>query len=316
MFGDSQTSPALCMKGNAPMSTNSSDFCCNPEPFIELLRSTPARTVCPNFYLFDHARGCNFNCSYCFLRDTEYGRKERRIFTDTDRLFSELRDWIAKDGLETYLANSGNMTDGLSFENERPLWGDLVEFMREHAEKKNRPHTLLVVTKAGLNLCRAFLEHTPCRNIIVSFSINAPDAARDHERGAATTAERIEAARRLRELGWRVRVRLDPMIQGYDYSGVIEDIASVEPERVTLGTLRADPTLIPEVRGVEIFDKLDEPDAESIARYPRDVRMAMYRPAVERLSSICSMGLCEETEDVWLELGLDAANKTCNCNPN
>lgn len=289
--------------------------CPNPEQYIALLRSTPACTVCPNFYLLDHARGCNFNCSYCFLRDIEYNRKERRLFDDKDHLFAELAAWVAQDNLETYLANAGNMTDALSFERERPLWGEMIEFMREHAEKKNRPHCLLAVTKAGLDDCGAFLDRPPCRNIIVSFSINAPEAARDHEPGAAPSADRLEAAAKLQELGWRVRVRMDPMIQGYDYSWVIDKVAELAPERVTLGTLRADPTLLPEVREVDIFTRLEEPEPESIARYPLSVRLAMYRQAVDKLQGVTSLGLCEETEDVWLALGLDAANKTCNCNP-
>jgi spore photoproduct lyase len=289
--------------------------CSNPGSFITLLRTTPARTVCPNFYLLDHARGCEFNCSYCFLRDTEYNRKERRIFGDKDRLFAELRDWVGRDGLETYLANAGNMTDALSFERERPIWGELVEFMRENAEAKGRSHCLLVVTKGGLDLCGAFLERPPCRNVIISFSVNNPEAASDHEKGAAAPADRLAAAKRLKELGWRVRIRVDPMIKGYDYSATADAIAAIAPERVTLGTLRADPTLIPEVGGVDIFAELDEPESESIARYPLDLRLAMYRPMVERLRNATSLGLCEETEDVWLALGLDAENKTCNCNP-
>lgn len=296
--------------------TECNNACCpNPEPYIALLRSTPAKTVCPNFYLFDHARGCNFNCSYCFLRDIEYNRKERRIYDDKDKLFSQLSAWIAQDNLETYLANAGNMTDGLSFEKERPLWGELVEYMREHAEAKKRPHTLLVVTKAGLSLCDAFLEHQPTRNVIVSFSINSPEAAKEHEPGAAPSQDRLEAAAKLKDLGWRVRVRMDPMIRGYDYEWVTEEVAKIAPERVTLGTLRADPTLLPEVSDVPIFQELDPPDPESIARYPRKVRMAMYRPPIERLRNVTSLGLCEETEDVWQELGLDSVNKTCNCNP-
>lgn len=295
--------------------TNSPCTCANPEPYIELLRTTPAKTVCPNFYLFDHARGCNFNCSYCFLRDGEYNRKERRLFDDTEVLFEQLAAWIDQDNLETYLANSGNMTDSLSFEKERPLWGELIEFMREKAEKRGRPHCLLVVTKAGLSLCDAFIEHKPCRNIIISFSINNPDAAADHESGAASTVDRLAAAAKLKKLGWRVRIRMDPMIKGYDYTWLIEEVRKIAPERVTLGTLRADPTLIPEVKNVSIFQKLQEPEPESIARYPLEERMAMYRQVIDRLKDVTSLGLCEETEDVWLALGLDAENKTCNCNP-
>jgi spore photoproduct lyase len=295
--------------------TTSDTHCPHPGKYIQLLRTTPAKTVCPNFYLFDHARGCNFNCSYCFLRDIEYNRKERRLFSDTARMVAEIIEWVGQDNLETYLANAGNMTDGLSFENERPIWGTLIETMREHATAKGRPHCLLVVTKAGLDMCGAFLEHEACPNVIVSFSINAADVARNHEPGAAATEKRLKAARKLKDLGWRVRVRIDPMIAGYDYAPVIDAVAELAPERVTLGTLRADPTLLPEVRGVDIFAKLEEPEPESIARYPLPLRMGMYKDAVARLSGRTSIGLCEETEDVWKELGLDYINKTCNCNP-
>ncbi|MCC8180298.1 MAG: hypothetical protein LIP23_05230, partial [Planctomycetes bacterium] len=109
---------------------------------------------------------------------------------------------------------------------------------------------------------------------------------------------------------------LDPMIKGFDYASTIAAIAALAPERVTLGTLRADPTLIPEVGQVAIFDELSPPDGpNSIARYTLEQRLAMYRPAVDKLRSITSLGLCEETEDVWDALGLDRINKTCNCNP-
>lgn len=289
--------------------------CANPGPYIEILRTTPVRTVCPNFYLLDHARGCNFNCSYCFLRDEEYNRKERRLFDEKDRLLQELAAWVARDDVEAFVANAGNMTDSFGFEEERPLWGDFIELMREQAEAKGRPHCLLAVTKAGLRHCRAFLERPPCRNVIVSFSINSPEAAEGHEAGAAHPRERLEAAAALQKLGWRVRVRIDPMILGFDYDWVTEQVRAIAPERVTLGTLRADPTLLAEVAEVAIFQALEAPEPGSIARYPLDTRLAMYRRVVERLKDVTSLGLCEETEDVWRALGLDCDNKTCNCNP-
>ena len=37
--------------------------------FVEIFRTTPAKTVCPNFFVLTHANGCAFTpeCSYCFL---------------------------------------------------------------------------------------------------------------------------------------------------------------------------------------------------------------------------------------------------------
>ncbi len=287
----------------------------NTGSYLTLLHKTPVDTVCPNFYLLDHARGCRFDCSYCFLKDAEYGFKQQRIFCNKEKLLDELKQWLAKDDLETYLANAGNMADSLAFEKERPLWGELVEFMRENAEKNGKPHCLLLVTKAGLDACGAFFEHAPCKNIIISFSVNAPEAARDHERGAASSSQRIAAAQALQEKGWRVRIRIDPMIFGYDYGPVIEEIRKLAPERVTLGTLRADPGLLPTVGDVSIFNKLEHPEDGSIGRYPLADRLKMYQQAVARLKDVTSLGLCEETPAVWDALGLDTANKTCNCNP-
>ena len=287
----------------------------SPDSFFELLHKTPVNTVCPNFYLLDHARGCNFDCSYCFLRDPEYHNKRRHVFTDSPRILAELRDWVGTDSLEAYLANTGNMADSLTFEKTRPLWAEMIEIMREHAEMRGRPHTLLVVTKAGRESCGAFFAAKPCKNIIVSFSVNCPDAARDHESGAATPAERLAAARELQTRGWRVRIRLDPMILGYDYSWVIDEIKTLRPERLTLGTLRADPSLLPVVSGLDIFHSLVELEEGAIWRYPLADRLQLYRQAVDRLAKTTSIGLCEETPEVWRALGLDVDNKTCNCNP-
>ena len=297
------------------MTIGNLDCCISPSPYLTLLHKTPVDTVCPNFYLLDHAHGCAFDCSYCFLKDTLYENKKREVFTDKARLFAELKEWVQRDDLETYLANTGNMADSLTFEQERPLWGELIEFMRENAEKPGRPHTVLVVTKAGVSAFGAFFERTPCRNVIISFSVNSPDAARDHESGAAEPADRLAAARKLKKQGWRVRIRLDPMIKGYDYSQVVEAIRALAPERVTLGTLRADPTLFPRVEGIAIFNALDQPTDGSIGRYPLADRLGLYGPAVERLRDVSTIGLCEETPSVWEALNLDVENKTCNCNP-
>ena len=38
--------------------------------FVEILRRTPPRTICPNFYALSHANGCAFApaCDYCYLQ--------------------------------------------------------------------------------------------------------------------------------------------------------------------------------------------------------------------------------------------------------
>jgi DNA repair photolyase len=113
--------------------------------------------------------------------------------------------------------------------------------------------------------------------------------------------------------GWRVRIRIDPMIAGFDYAWLIERVRRLGPERVTLGTLRAEANLW---RFVDngVLAELEKPDdPKGVARYPLEQRLAIYRPAVESLADVCPLGLCEETQDVWEALGLDFEAKSCNC---
>jgi DNA repair photolyase len=281
--------------------------------FIDIFRTTPPRTVCPNFYVLSHANGCAFSpqCSYCYLKSTFWFLKDQQAFTNSEDMIDEIRQWIARDDLETYVLNTGNLSDSLAFEQRRPLMAGLVEVFRAHA--RGRPHTLLLVTKGGVSECAALLEIPACPNVVVSFSVNHPDAARQHERGAATPRDRMEAASRLKAAGWRVRIRIDPMILGFDYAGLVDEIARFGPERVTLGSLRAERSLMRFV-GNGIFRDLQPPaDEHSIARYSVEQRLALYRPAVAGLRSVCPVALCEEEEAVWDALGLDKAAKPCNC---
>ena len=90
--------------------------------FIELLRTTPARTVCPNFYLLAHANGCAFrpHCDYCYLKGSLWHVPVDSVFDNVTRMLADVRRWIARDDLETYVLNAGNLSDSLSFERVRP----------------------------------------------------------------------------------------------------------------------------------------------------------------------------------------------------
>lgn len=281
--------------------------------FVELLRTTPAQTVCPNFFILAHASGCPFapQCRYCYLKSSFWNLRKPEAFTNIDQMLQDVRRWIARDDLEAYVLNTGNLSDSLAFEEARPLAGELVELFRLHAT--GRRHTLLLLTKGGLRECRPLLEREPCDRVVVSFSLNASAAAERFEPGVPTPAERFEAARTLLERGWRVRLRIDPMIAGFDYHDMVEEIRRLRPERITIGSLRAEKSL---TRFTEkgLFEGLEAlANQDGLWRYPRDQRIAMYRSAVERLRDVAPLGLCEETADIWDELGLDKDAKSCNC---
>lgn len=283
--------------------------------FVDIFRTTPAKTVCPNFFVLAHANGCTFQpqCTYCFLKSSFWYLSEPQAFSNTDRMRKEIMKWMRRDDLESFVLNTGNLSDSLVFEKARPLIASLVELFRDETEAKGRKHALLLVTKGGLRDCKPLLEVQPCRNVIVSFSVNAPEAARIHEKGAAPVADRLRAAARLKARGWRIRMRIDPMIRGFDYRWIAEQVRRLAPERVTLGTLRAEHNL-PRYVGNGLLRELEVPaEPKSLARYPKEVRLALYRQAADVLSKDIPLALCEETLDIWQALGFDAESKKCNC---
>lgn len=284
-------------------------------PFVQLFRTTPPSTVCPNFYVLAHADGCAFapHCEYCYLKSSLWHLRRPTVFTNIDHLLRDVRRWIRRNDLETWFLNAGNLSDSLAFERRRPLMRRLVALFREEA--CGRPHTLLLVTKGGPEECADLLSAEPCPNVIVSFSVNHAAAARRYEKGAAKVADRLRAATALRTAGWRVRIRIDPMIAGYRYGLLARQVCAVRPERVTLGTLRAEASLL-RFASCEAFRRLEPPPSpRGLARYPLPLRLALYRPMVRAFRKVCTIGLCEETPEVWIKLGLDPTTASCNCGP-
>lgn len=281
-------------------------------PFIGLLRKTPARTVCPNFYLLAHANGCTLSpqCSYCYLKSSLWHVQGQHAFTNLEDLQRELDEWLAQDNLESCVLNTGNLSDSLLFEQHRPLVGMLVETFRR-AAAAGRPHRVLLVTKGGVAACAPLRELAPCDRVIVSFSVNAPAAAARHERGAPPTADRLAAARQLQELGWRLRLRLDPMIAGFEYEPLARDMYALRPERITLGCLRVEPNLERRL-SKDLMAGLERCPDGGLARYPLAKRLELYRRVAALLGDI-PLALCEETTDVWQALGLDTEHPLCNC---
>jgi DNA repair photolyase len=282
-------------------------------PFVQLFRTTPPKTICPNFYVLAHADGCSFRpqCVYCYLKSSFFALRQPEVFVNVKQLLKEVSRWLEKDKLECYTLNTGNLCDSMCFEENRPLIGKLVELFRERA--KNKPHTLLLVTKGGVGECRTLFEIEPCANVVISFSINNYNAAKKYETGAPSVASRLRAASILKQKGWRVRIRIDPMIKGYSYVNIAKRVAKLKPELVTLGSLRAEPHLLAIMKN-GLFSELEKPGVpHGLARYPLHVRKKLYCQIISILDGICPVGLCEEEPAVWDMLGLTKSTPVCNC---
>jgi spore photoproduct lyase len=200
--------------------------------------------------------------------------------------------------------STGELADSLAV--VPPLLRSAVDYFR------GQPGKYLLLTTKSCNVS-FFKDLEPTRQVIVSFSVNAPDVAARYEKLAPPPlGARLKAAAKLLEWGWRVRIRLDPVVWEGDspsYRRICREIAAVQPERVTVGTLRQYPGLF---RFAPCAPRQNlHKAADGRMRYPVSVRLHAYRRIAEWLGF--QPALCKETDDVWQALGWTFYG--CNCTP-
>lgn len=281
--------------------------------FIHYFDKTPPGIICPHFYVLSHANGCPYDCHYCYLQLTFRHRPGLRIFENLEDLAKEVEDWQKKTERPSLL-NAGELSDGLATDHVTGLSKIIVPLFREQTR-----HKLLFLTKSTNIQNLLAIEPTP--QVFVSFSINAPEVARLFEPAAPNPLDRLGAAKVLLERGWRVRLRLDPIVPIENWQGIYGRLADSVPtavETVTLGSLRYFRAL-PNYghRGKEIFKYASVKDgADNRIRIERNLRLEIYKFMIQKFAAgdiPCKIGLCKETQEVHDILGLAGNNQSCNC---
>jgi spore photoproduct lyase len=275
----------------------------------------------PYFKLVPISNGCPYYCTYCYLGFVyrEY-LPFIKININYDKMFGEIRE-AAFDTSSMVAFNMGEMLDSLALDHVTLLAERLVPFFSHLADG-----CLMLLTKSA-NI-DALLQVAPNPRVVVSWSLNPQRIIEMYEIGTASLKERILAARRCQEHGYRIRLRIDPGIlcDGWqlDYADLIRQSLDVlEPENVTLGMLRLLPRHFDLARqaygsraGALKAAGLLERGSDGKLRYPFRQRVEFYRfliDVVRSFSERMSIGLCRETLEVWSDLNHCCDPNQCNC---
>ena len=275
-----------------------------------LLKSCPGTRhyFCCGYRILHFGMQCSLGCTYCILQ-TYLNQPNLRLFGNVDEILQTLSEDLHSPPDRLYRIGTGEFTDSLLLDPWTGLSERLVPFF---ARQRNAVLELKTKTNFIENL--ADLDHGG--HTIVAWSLNAERIVRHEEPRAASLEERLEAARRCAEWGYRLAFHFDPMIEHADwregYGEVIERLfAAVAPHRVvwvSLGALRFMPELKSiiaarhpnsRILGGEFIRGLD-----GKMRYFRDIRVELYRFLVDRIREfdpgIC-VYLCMEGRDIWRE---------------
>jgi spore photoproduct lyase len=261
----------------------------------------PDDVVCPHFIELKWANGCNFDCAWCYLNGTFRFRPmgKEPYMKDFDRISKDLRAYFS-EVRKPSLLNSGELSDSLVFEGNGSALSKHIIPMFKGQDR----HKLLIVTKSA-NVGKV-LRTDSQEQVVVSFSINATKV--------------LKAARKLAEAGYKIRIRLDPIvpIEGWEkeYKAIIDAIfRNVKPERITLGSLRGLQSTINFSEDRSWTEYLDDKSNWG-KKINFEKRYEMYDAIIEYLwetYKFDKLSLCKETVGMWERLSLDYRKMNCNC---
>lgn len=268
------------------------------------LPSNPTDVVCPHFLELKWAYGCPFDCSWCYLKGTFRFRPEgiKPVIKDYAKIEMHVKEFLNSSSPPEIL-NTGELADSLMWENGHNPFSKFIIPMFESQDK----HKVLFLTKST-NI-KHLLEINPHNQVIISFSLNADKVAKKWEKKAPVVSKRIDAASRLAEAGYEIRVRIDPMVPmaGWQegYRELIDQIfAKFTPERITLGSLRG---LQSTINGTK--DKSWKIYLEEKSNWGKKIefsnRFTMYLHLIKYLKEkydYTDVSLCKETVDMWVKL--------------
>jgi len=276
-------------------------------------RST--NVICPHFLELKWAYGCPFDCAWCYLKGTFrfLPTKTKPIIKDYEKIELHTRRFLEEVATPEIL-NTGEIADSLMWEG---LNKPFSKFIIPMCEEQNR-HKILFVTKSE-NI-KHLLEINPHNQAIISFSLNADEIAKRWERGAPSVDRRIEAGRKLSQVGYEIRIRIDPMVPVPDwkthYTNLIDQIfAKFTPSRITLGSLRGLQSTINGSTDRSWLQYLNE-NSNWGKKVDFKTRYEIYATVINQLKEsydYSEVALCKETMAMWAKLGMDYKNIKCNC---
>jgi len=267
------------------------------------------------------SNGCPYFCTYCYLA---YVYRDYLPFIklnlNYDRMCDEIFD-LAAYSPDAVSFNMGEMLDSLALDYVSLLTSRLIPLF----SRLSRGYLMLLTKSVNVD---GLLNLRPNSHVVVSWSLNTQPMIDRFEAGTAGLEERINAAKRCQEHGYRIRLRIDPGVLypnwQRDYAELIHrSLAVLEPESITLGMLRLLPghfRLARQAyghRGEQLQNVgLAERATDGKYRYPPEQRVQFYRSLIDTIRSInksVPVGLRRETPHVWDNLKDHCDPAKCNC---
>jgi spore photoproduct lyase len=274
--------------------------------FVIACPAASSKFACCGYLVMNLASNCPMDCSYCFLQEYLADNPGFQIYANYADAFDELERLSRTAGGRSLRIGTGELTDSLAFDRLTGVSVDLIEFFA-------RQSSLVLELKTKTDEIENLMRVDPCGHTLVSWTLSPDAVFRGSERGTASPALRIAAARRVLDAGYRVAFHLDPIIAypdaQTDYAALLEALFdAIAPERISfmsLGGLRMTPALRRIARSrfpddpMMVGEDVLSPDGRFRAFAP--LRVGLYRALhdrIRRAGVVSPLYLCMEPASV------------------
>lgn len=182
--------------------------------------------VCCNLFIVNPGEGCPLDCTYCYLQTYLKRNPTLKIYTNTSTLVDAIRERVQASPDRLFRVGTGEVVDSLIWDGLTDLSCELVPLFAE------LPNAMLELKTKSVEIANLLkLREVHRGKTVVSWSVNAAPVSSADELRTASVRDRIAAARRLVDAGYRVGFHFDPLIvfEGWK-DGYRETIAQIFDE--------------------------------------------------------------------------------------
>jgi len=262
--------------------------------------------VCCNYFTLDLIENCPFECTYCILQ-AFLNKPVITVHANLEEMLEQVWQLTAEQPNTLFRIGTGEHSDSLALDHILGINAHVIRFFSK------LPNALLELKTKSSHVDH-LLKLPHGGKTVISWSVNPEAIVDQEEHKTARLDERLEAARKASDAGYKVSFHFDPMVNYPDwekgYQELVEQILDILPSDriawISLGTLR----YISSLKSIvdERFPKsrifLGEfvPGEDGKMRYLKKIRQRLFRNVQQKVSQLAPeipTYLCMENSSVW-----------------
>jgi spore photoproduct lyase len=240
-------------------------------------------------YYFSHLYNCPFDCEYCYLQGN-YRSSNFVWFVNYANYFTEIESIIKESNQPKYFF-SGFDCDSLALEGVTHFAEKFIPFFEKYENVSMELRT------KSTNIQSLQKLKTP-KNIVLAWTLSPNQIQKEFEKKTAILKQRIEGIQKMLKQGWRIGIRIEPMlyVQGWEkifsdfFAKIVQEIDFSKIEDVSIGTLHLPKDMYKKMRKTmpesKLFTGPFELDNLGEMRYFKEIDERMKNLAVDKLKKV------------------------------